>query len=353
MARRRHPRLSEPTADPFGERRRPRLHEGLRLLGGRFRFTTDSAQLLRIVRQAYARLPAHAFDRGAPRLNVHLTLIDRHRTADASREPPRVLPLSAAGLLCGAMETASFMAVAPGRRSALVVVPRDLLGFPYHVRYELLEFAVYVLAARAQGLVPLHAGCVGRGGEGILLVGGSGSGKTTVSLHCLLAGMEFLAEDSVLIAPRGLRATGVANFLHVRRDSLRFLDRASRAALVARAATIRRRSGVEKLEIDLRRLQHRLAPAPLRIRSLVFISPQPAGARALLARMPPRRVMQRLAASQRYAACQPGWQAFARQAQRLPAFELRRGSHPREAVEALQRLLPPAPRAAAARRSES
>jgi hypothetical protein len=353
MAHNRHPRLSEPSADPFGERRRPQLRERLQLLGGRFQFTTDSPQLLRIVRQAYSKLPAHAFDRVAPQFTVHLTLTDRHRTADANHEPPRVLALSAAGLLCGAMETASFMAVAPSHRSALVVVPRDLLGFPYHVRYEMLEFAVYVLATRVQGLVPLHAGCVGRDGEGILLVGGSGSGKTTVSLHCLLAGMEFLAEDSVLIAPRGLRATGVANFLHVRRDSLRFLDSGSRAVLVARAPAIRRRSGVEKLEIDLRRLQYRLAPAPLRICSLVFISPKRAGTRALLAPMPPRRVMQRLAASQRYAARQPGWKAFVRQAYRLPAFELSRGSHPHQAVEALQQLLPPAPRAAAGKRSES
>ena len=353
MVRNQAPRLSEPSADPFGERRRPRLRERLQLLGGRFEFTTDSPQLLRIVRQAYSELPAHAFDRVAPQLSVRLTLTDRYRAALAHDEPPRVLALSAAGLLCGAMETASFVAVAPAQRSALLVVPRELLGFPYHVRYEMLEFAVYVLAARVQGLAPLHAGCVGRDGEGILLVGGSGAGKTTVSLHCLLAGMEFLAEDSVLIAPRGLRATGVANFLHVRRDSLRFLGSASRAVLVARAPTIRRRSGVEKLEVDLRRLPYRLAPAPLRLRSLVFISPKRAGKDTLLAPVPARRVLQRLAASQRYAAHQPGWQEFLRQAHRLPAFELSRGDHPQEAVEALQQLLPPAPRAAAGKRSES
>lgn len=346
MAHQRNLRLSEPSADPFGERRRPRLRERLQLLGGRFQFTTDSPQLLRIVREAYAKLPAHAFEPLAPQCTVRLALTDRHGAAEANHEPPRVLPLSAAGLLCGAMETASFVAVTPAQRSALVVVPRDLLGFPYHVRYEMLEFAVYVLASRVQGLVPLHAACVGRDGAGILLVGASGSGKTTVSLHCMLAGMEFLAEDSVLIAPRGLRATGVANFLHVRRDSLHFLDSASRAVLLARAPTIRRRSGVEKLEIDLRRLPYPLAPAPLRIRSVVFTSPKRAGARALLAPVPPRRVLQRLAASQRYAARQPGWKAFVRQVCRLPAFELCRGKHPHQAVEELQQLLPPAPETA-------
>jgi energy-coupling factor transporter ATP-binding protein EcfA2 len=300
--------------------------------------------LLSIVRQAYLRLPAHAFNGVAPRFCVRLTLTNGYRTTDANSELPRMLSLSAGGMLCGAMETASFVALMPELRSALVVVPRDMLGFPYHVRYEMLEFAVYVLAARVQGLVPLHAACVGRGGEGILLLGRSGAGKTTLALHCLLHGLEFLAEDSVLIAPSGLCATGIANFLHVRRDSLRFLDSGNRAALLARSSAIRRRSGVEKLEIDLRRPRYRLASAPLRIRALVFLSPKPAGARTLLAPVPQSRLRQRLAESQRYAAHQPGWAAFARQVHCLPAFELRRAHHPHQAVEALQELLPPEPR---------
>jgi hypothetical protein len=342
MARHEHLRLAEPPADPFGERRRPQLRERFQLLGGEFLFETDSRSLLRIVRQAYLRLPAHAFNGAAPRFSVRLALTNRHSTTDAKSEPPGMLSLAAGGLLCGAMETASFVALTPEQRSALVVVPRDMLGFPYHVRYEMLEFAVYVLASRVQGLVPLHAACVGRGGEGILLLGRSGSGKTTVSLHCLLDGLEFLAEDSVLVAPRGLRATGIANFLHLRRDSLRFLDSSSRAAFIARSSTIRRRSGVEKLEIDLRRPQFRLASSPVRICGLVFVSPKPAGARALLVPVPQARLIQRLEASQRYAAHQPGWTAFVRQMHRLPAFELRRGRHPRQAVEALKELLPPA-----------
>jgi hypothetical protein len=350
MVRKEHPRLTEPSADPFGERRRPQLRERFQLLGGQFHFETDSSRLLRIVRHAYERLPAHAFDGVAPQFSVRLALTGGSRTADAKSEPPRMLSLSGGGLLCGAMETASFVALAAEQRCALVVVPRDMLGFAYHVRYEMLEFAVYVLASRVQGLVPLHAACVGYGGEGILLLGRSGSGKTTVSLHCLLDGLEFLAEDSVLVAPNSLRATGISNFLHLRRDSLELLDSGSRAALVAQSSAIRRRSGVEKLEIDLRRPQYRLAPAPLRIRALVFLSPKPAGARSLLAQVSQARMIQRLAASQRYAAHQPGWAAFTRQVKRLPVFELRRGRHPQQAVEALKELLPSAPNLRAGKR---
>lgn len=353
MARNDPPRLAEPSSDPFGERRRPQLRERFQLLGGQFVFETDSTPLLRIVRQAYLRLPAHALNGAAPPCRVRLALIHPGPRIEQNNEPPRMLSFAARGLLCGAMETASFVAITPEQRSALVVVPRDMLQFPYHIRYEMLEFAVYVLAARVQGLVPLHAACIGRGGQGILLLGRSGSGKTTVSLHCLLDGLEFLAEDSVLVAPQGLRATGIANFLHVRRDSLRFLDSDNRAALVAGASAIRRRSGVEKLEIDLRRPQYRLATAPLRICGMVFVSPQAAPARSLLVPVPRPRLMQRLAASQRYAAHQPGWAAFARQMNRLPAFELRRARHPRQAVEALKELLPSPPNRRASERRGS
>jgi energy-coupling factor transporter ATP-binding protein EcfA2 len=238
------------------------------------------------------------------------------------------------------MESANFVALTPQQRSALLVVSRDMLKFPYHIRYEMLEFAVYVLASRVQGLVPLHAACVGRGGQGILLLGPSGAGKSTVSLHCLLQGLDFLAEDSVLVDSAGLLATGVANFLHVRADSLRFLEDDERTKLIRKTSIIRRRSGVEKFEIDLRHPRYRLAPAPLRIKALVFLSPRTVTARALLAPMREAQVVRQLAAAQRYAAHQPGWSAFSRQISHLPAFVLRRGSHPLQAVEALEKLLP-------------
>jgi energy-coupling factor transporter ATP-binding protein EcfA2 len=214
-----------------------------------------------------------------------------------------------------------------------------MLRFTYHVRYELLEFAVFTLAARAQRLVPLHAACVGLRGSGILILGPSGSGKSTVTLHCLLAGLDFLAEDSVMVKPDELLATGVANFLHVRRDSLRFLAHLADAAQISKSPIIRRRSGVEKLEIDLRRAGLRLARAPLRISAIVFVTAKRATRHRLLAPVRETDLVRRLAASQRYAAGQPGWRSFTRQVRRLPAYELRRGRHPAEAVEALRQLL--------------
>ena len=328
---------SDPPPDPFGERRPAALQERWQLLGGQFHFETDSPELRCIVKSAYAGLPAHRLSAAAPRFFVRLLLTDEAGAASKS-EPPPTRPLAGSGILCGAMHSSNFVVLTPRERAALVVVARNILRFPYHIRYELIEFAVYTLATRVQGLVPLHGACVGSEGRGVLLLGPSGSGKSTLALLCLLEGMDFLAEDSVLVRPRGMRATGIANFLHVRGDSLRFLTRGNRRQL-RESPVIRRRSGIEKFEINLRAGQYRLAAEPLRIAALVFLSSKSAGKRPLLGPLRQNEVLAQLAATQRYAAHQPGWRAFGTQAGGLPAFELRRSTHPQDGVDAIRGLL--------------
>jgi hypothetical protein len=333
-----HRGTGEPAPDPFGERRRCAQRLRFTLLGADVLFESDSAAALHLVRHAYARLPRQRFGGRAPTLTVRLIVTPDHAGAAGGRPPPPLLPLGAPGLLAGATHGSGVVAVAPAQRSALIAVPRGLLRFPYHLRYELIEFAVYMLAARCQGLVALHAACVGVARAGALLLGASGAGKTTLALASLAAGLDFLAEDSVLVRPRTLQATGVANFLHARPDSLRLLADAALARTLRGSPVIRRRSGVRKLEIDLRQGAFRLAPAPLPLRALVFLSAAPASGAALLRPLTGAVAAARLARGQRYAAGQPGWRAFVRGARELPAFELRRAP-PAAQVSALESLL--------------
>src|SRR3546814_17629047 len=159
-----------------------------------------------------------------------------------------------------------------------------MLDWPYHLRYELIEFAVFLLAARCQRLVPLHAACVGRGGRGILLLGASGSGKSTLVLHSLLQGLDVLSEDAVFVQPDGMLATGVANFLHVRADALDGIEDVAARRWIASSPVIRRRSGVEKFEVDLRRAPRpvRLAESPLRLVGPVVLSGRDSGSSGAL-----------------------------------------------------------------------
>jgi hypothetical protein len=323
--------------DPFQERAPAPAHRRMQILGARFEFESRSLRLLELVDAAYTGLPQHRLGRAAPKLLVRLEST-AGEPAGRLRVPPPLNTLSGAGFLCGATPRSGFVVVSPAERSALVVVPQEMLGYDYHTRYELIEFAVFTLAQRVQGLVPLHAACVASGGRGFLLMGGSGAGKSTLALHCLLQGFEFLSEDSTFVAPNSMRATGIANFLHVRANSLKFLTRGADTALIRESPIIRRRSGIAKFEVDLRRTRRPLAAAPFKIDTLIFISKEGAGAGRLLTPLRRSRVREYLTASQPYAASLPEWRPFSGGASRLAAFELRRGRHPQEAVAALQAL---------------
>jgi len=54
----------------------------------------------------------------------------------------------------------------------------------------------------------IHAGLVARSGQGVLLAGRGGSGKTTAALACLIGGFDYLADDYV-----GLRSVGHHSFV--------------------------------------------------------------------------------------------------------------------------------------------
>lgn len=332
-----HTAVPDISSDPFRERRPGVRRATLQLLGARFLFESESEELMRLVDWAYAGLPKHTLSARVPRLAVRLVLGGKAGSRK-SDEPPPLATSSGAGFLCGASPKTSMAAVHPSGRAALVVVERELLRFPYHLRYELIEFAVFTLAARTQNLLPLHAACVGSGGRGLLVLGASGAGKSTAMLHCALAGLDLVSEDSLFVTPDTLRATGVANFLHIRRESLRFLP-VREAAELRRSPSIRRRSGVRKLEIDLRQPRFRLAPRAIELAGVVELCPRSAGAGASLTALGSRQLLARLRDTQPYAAGLPGWRVFSRAVRCLPAFELSRGRHPNETVEVLQQLL--------------
>ena len=326
-------------SDPFGERSRRHASLCRQIMGGCFRFESASAALLDLVDAAYVGLPPHRLPPAAPEFRIELRLLPR-RASPPAAEPPPVQMQSGAGLLCGVMDASNYVVLAPAQRQALVVASEDMLERPYHLRYELIEFAVFTLATRGLGLVPLHGACVGRQGRGILLLGASGSGKSTLALHSLLQGLDFLAEDAVFVQPESLLATGVANYVHVQADALRFVDDAEVRRWIGEAPRICRRSGVEKFEADLRRGHGRLAPAPLELAGMVFVSSQAADdPDLLLSSVPGGEIAARLCADQPYASGQPGWHPFQQRMEQIGAHQLRRGRHPRDAVDALRRLL--------------
>jgi hypothetical protein len=109
-------------------------------------------------------------------------LNDRQQTW--SRGGRATLPVlsSGAGLLCATIDAGNYVVVDVGMSRALICVSKAMLQQPYYPRYELIELAFLTLATRGQALVPLHAACVGTNGNGVLLIGASGTGKSTLCL---------------------------------------------------------------------------------------------------------------------------------------------------------------------------
>ncbi len=332
-------------ADPFRERGESLRRFDCDLMGTRFRFESGSARLLRLAQEAYQGLPPQRFRAGATR-PLTLRLVER-APASGSRDsrwaPPAIDMFSAAGWLGAGSAASDVVMISPALRQGVVAVSPRTLSFAYHARYELIEFATFTLASRCQGLASLHAGCIGLDGRGVLLLGDSGAGKSTLSLLCLQRGLEFLSEDSVFVEPSTMRATGVPNYAHLRPDALPWLPGDLKRAL-RRSPLIRRRSGVRKYELDLRGKRYRLAARPLKLVATIVLSARRAPAAqvargALLRSLPRREMLERLVQTQAYAAGQPGWGAFRRNLAALPAYELRRGTHPMQAVDALEALL--------------
>lgn len=341
--------LPDRQSDPFCERSVV-LSKALQLLGAKFRFDSNSADLMRLVDWAYKDLPRHRLP-GNPtelRVSLRLTPTAQELTPNAQRprpkargraEPPPIAMISGSGLLGGATTASNLVIVAPREDAALVALSPEMLRYPYHSRYELLEFAVFTLAARAQHLVSLHAACVGHRGRGLLLIGPTGAGKSTIALHGLMDGLDFLSEDSTFVSPATMLATGISNFIHIRPDSLGWLGRSRETTAIRQSPVIQRRSGVKKFEFDLRRGSFRLAKAPLKIVGVVLLSPDSAGDQPLLSAISWAALLANFADTQAYAASQPPWREFLRNASRLRLFELRRGNHPCEAVQALRSVL--------------
>lgn len=326
-------------ADPFNERSVCAFSTYKQVLGGRFRFESNSEALLQLVESAYGALPPHELPIVAPEFRVELRLSPRQAKPGVV-EPPPVQTQAGAGLICGVMDASNYAVLMPERHMALVVASEDMLSHPYYLRYELIEFATFMLATRGLGLVPLHGACIGKQGRGILLLGASGSGKSTLALHSLLHGFDFLAEDAIFVEPESLLATGVANYLHVQADALRFVEDDEAKRWISQSPVIRRRSGVTKFESDLRKGHGRLAATPLELVGAVFVSSQSADdPRTLLSVVPDDEIATRLSADQPYAAGQPGWQRFVQQLTPLGAYLLHRGNHPRASLEALRQLL--------------
>jgi hypothetical protein len=157
-------------------------------------------------------------------------------TASSGIEPPPPLwePIAAApgtnpvarlrserACVLAAAGSRGLTAALPAKGIAVFHLP-DAAAIPASERTAPIREALQLLMA-ARGRLMTHAGAVGRGGRGVLLVGRGGSGKSTLALSCALAGMEIVADDYVLLEPDSLAAHAMQSTAKLTKDSAKRL----------------------------------------------------------------------------------------------------------------------------------
>jgi hypothetical protein len=327
--------------DPFLERVPTPYRARYHLLGSPFSLASNDQRLMRLAAHAFAGLPRHHFPGTAAQLRIRLILrkVDEATDDGLTVGAPVLRTFGWNNVFCATMGPDTCAVISPQTRSGLIVVSERMLDFPYHLRYELLEFVVFMLAARSRSLISLHSACVALNGRGLLLLGDRGAGKSTTGFACVMDGFEFVAEDGIVVCPTTLLTSGLSTFLHLRADSLHFFQAPKLLREILKAPTIVRRSGVEKIEVDMRRTGIRLARSSVEIRAVAFLSAGNTGASSLATLLSRKQSRVELDRTQPYASALPGWQSFARRISSIPAYAVQRGKQPQDVVAALRRIL--------------
>ena len=88
------------------------------------------------------------------------------------------------------------------------------------LRWCFLESLAYMLLAQ-RSVVPVHAACVARHGQGLLLCGGTMAGKSTLAYACARSGWDYLSDDAVFLLPDSLEpaALGLHRQIRFRPDA--------------------------------------------------------------------------------------------------------------------------------------
>ena len=321
--------------DPFLRYTRMTQHAVLNVLGVPVRFESNAAWLLRLAEEAYGGLPACE-----PTSNGHLLvrlLANDDATASVTHAP--VPNVYADEHVVNAIFTASDAAVcALAAGSALVMVSPTMRAFPYHVRYEMIEFACYRLASHHLHAVGLHAACVVINNRAWLIFGESGAGKSTLTFACMRHGWDLIAEDSAFVLPRdsnndAMEVRGVPTFMHLLDDTLRFFPNVQ-----MKSHLITRRSGAAKHEIDVRATFKRPMRVSAPLAGVIFLEARRDSPEPKIRRLTPLAARQRLIRSQPFAPNYARWPDALAHMIELPAYVLAPGGDIELNVDVVERL---------------
>ena len=136
---------------------------------------------------------------------------------------PRGMASSADGVVTIQVERGSITAL--DRRDGSIVGRRESVAglAPSELAKPFAEILALLLLDR--GATTVHGAMVARAGAGVLIAGGPGAGKSTTSLACAAAGMEWLGDDQVALTEMPDRTLVAHSLYSVARIDAAFVQR--------------------------------------------------------------------------------------------------------------------------------
>jgi len=155
-----------------------------------------------------------------------------------------------------------FLVSRDGRSIAFACAPETAMeSFQVYLLGQALAFALV-----KSGLEPLHATAIAVGGEAIVVLGGSGFGKSSLAACFLTAGHALLTDDLLLLRPT---ASGLEAYPGPPR--IKLFPSVARLFLGSAASGVAMNAHTGKLVMPLD--QHQAFPRPLPLRAIYALAP--------------------------------------------------------------------------------
>lgn len=169
---------------------------------------TNRAEILDQFSDSY-RVFEKRFDTKPVVIDVHVV------ESDAVDCPPTPEHQIVMPLVVWIADGSNFAVLDYDRLRTQVVVSAAAVRHPLYLRYFFLEAAA-LCHISARYTTPIHAGCVSLDGRGVLLMGDSGAGKSTMSFACARAGWAYISDDSTMMLNQQTQRVVIGNCHQVR-----------------------------------------------------------------------------------------------------------------------------------------
>jgi hypothetical protein len=177
-------------------------------LGFSIEVMTNSDEVLAAAEESWAGL-RKTFS--APPLRLRIALGE----GGSGLCPPPPVYRGQGHLLSIVADSKNFAVCDRERGFAFAWVARDAAEHRAYLRYHFLE-AIALSMLASSYVTPLHAACVELAGQGVLLCGNSGAGKSSLAFACARAGWRYISDDASYLVRKGAGRLVVGNSRHVR-----------------------------------------------------------------------------------------------------------------------------------------